>query len=94
MKKRSKEQDGKKPLIIVESPTKAKTISKYMRGRAIVSSSDGHIVDLPKSRLAVDINNNFEPEYMPIKGKGKKINELKNTTIKVGQILKVPQGLK
>jgi DNA topoisomerase-1 len=86
MKKRSKEQDGKKPLIIVESPTKAKTISKYMRGRAIVSSSDGHIVDLPKSRLAVDINNNFEPEYMPIKGKGKKINELKKAAKSASEV--------
>ena len=86
MKKRSKEQDGKKPLIIVESPTKAKTISKYMRGRAIVSSSDGHIIDLPKSRLAVDINNNFEPEYMPIKGKGKKINELKKAAKSASEV--------
>ena len=57
-------------LVIVESPAKAKTIKKYLgRGYEVVASM-GHIRDLPKSKLGVDIEDNFTPQYINIKGKG------------------------
>ena len=57
-------------LIIVESPAKANTIKKFLGGNTKVVASQGHIRDLPKSKLGVDVNNNFEPEYINIRGKG------------------------
>ena len=66
-----------KTLVIVESPSKAKTINKYLGKDYIISSSMGHIIDLPKSRLAIDIENNFNPEYITIRGKAKILNDLK-----------------
>jgi len=74
-------------LVIVESPSKAKTISKYLGEDYIISSSVGHIIDLPKSRLAIDIENNFEPEYITIRGKAKVLNELKKYASKVELVL-------
>lgn len=67
----------KKELLIVESPTKAHTISRLLKGRVRVLSSKGHIVDLPKSRLGVSLENGFEPEYIRIRGKAQIINELR-----------------
>ncbi|MGB9741898.1 MAG: type I DNA topoisomerase [candidate division WOR-3 bacterium] len=67
----------KKDLLIVESPTKAHTITQLLKGRLRVLSSRGHIADLPRSRLGVNIENGFEPEYIRIRGKAKIINELK-----------------
>jgi len=64
-------------LIIVESPAKANTIKKFLGGSTKVVASMGHIRDLPKSKLGVDVNNNFEPEYINIRGKGDLIKELK-----------------
>jgi len=64
-------------LIIVESPAKANTIKKFLGGSTKVVASMGHIRDLPKSKLGVDINNNFEPEYINIRGKGDLIKSLK-----------------
>jgi DNA topoisomerase-1 len=64
-------------LVIVESPSKAKTLHKYLGKDYVVSSSVGHIIDLPKSRLAIDVDNNFKPEYITIRGKAKILNELK-----------------
>ena len=64
-------------LIIVESPTKAKTISKFLPKTYKIVASKGHLRDLPKSRFAIDVENNFEPEYINIRGKGPVINELK-----------------
>jgi DNA topoisomerase-1 len=64
-------------LLIVESPTKARTIGKLLAGRMHVLSSRGHIADLPKSRLGVDIENGFKPDYIRIRGKAAVINELK-----------------
>ena len=66
-----------RPLIIVESPTKAKTISRFMKARYQVKASLGHIRDLPKSKLGVDIARDFEPQYISIRGKGDLIKELK-----------------
>lgn len=73
---------SKKDLLIVESPTKAHTISRLLKGRIKVLSSRGHIVDLPKSRLGVDIENGFEPHYIKIRGKAAIINELKSAAKK------------
>ena len=67
----------KKPLIIVESPTKARTMKKFLPARYIVKASVGHVRDLPKSTLGVDIERDFEPKYLTIKGKGDVIKELK-----------------
>ena len=64
-------------LIIVESPAKANTIKKFIGGSTKVLASMGHIRDLPKSKLGVDIENDFEPEYINIRGKGDLIKELK-----------------
>ncbi len=64
-------------LIIVESPAKASTITKFIGGSVKVMASMGHIRDLPKSKLAVDIENNFEPEYINIRGKAALIKSLK-----------------
>ena len=64
-------------LIIVESPAKANTIKKFLGGNTKVVASMGHIRDLPKSKLGVNIENNFEPEYINIRGKGDLIKSLK-----------------
>src|SRR5579862_1502586 len=72
-----------KNLVIVESPAKAKTINKYLGKQYIVKASLGHIKDLPKKDLAVDIENGFTPRYEIIEGKRKLINELKQTAKKV-----------
>ncbi len=69
-----------KTVIVVESPAKAKKISTFFRdaeGKTIVTSSFGHIYDLPKKSLSINIENNFEPDYQPLDGKGKVIKELK-----------------
>ncbi|HEX3469500.1 MAG TPA: type I DNA topoisomerase [Candidatus Elarobacter sp.] len=66
-----------KPLIIVESPTKAKTIKKFLPARYVVKASVGHVRDLPKSTLGVDVTADFTPRYLTIKGKGDIIKDLK-----------------
>ena len=71
-------QNGRK-LVIVESPAKAKTINKILGTDYKVAASVGHIIDLPKSKLGVDIDNGYLPEYKAIKGKSKIINELKKS---------------
>jgi DNA topoisomerase I len=68
----------KKPLIIVESPTKARTIKKFLPARYVVKASVGHVRDLPKSSLGVDVENDFAPRYLTIKGKGDVIKELRS----------------
>lgn len=68
---------AKKILVIVESPSKAKTIGKFLGSRYKVMASVGHVRDLPKSKLGVDIENDFEPQYISIRGKGTLIKELK-----------------
>ncbi len=64
-------------LVIVESPAKAKTIGKYLGKNYVVKASMGHIIDLPKSQLGVDIENNYNPRYITIRGKGDLLNELR-----------------
>src|SRR5215218_9251568 len=67
------ERRGKGPhyLVVVESPAKAKTIKKYLGSGYTVKASVGHVKDLPKSKMGVDLENDFEPEYEVIKGKEK-----------------------
>ncbi|MFA5072488.1 MAG: type I DNA topoisomerase [Nitrospirota bacterium] len=76
-----------KSLVIVESPAKAKTIGKYLGKEYTVKASVGHVMDLPKSKLGVDIEKNFEPSYIVIKGKGPVVRELKSAAKKVDRIL-------
>ncbi|HPB83114.1 MAG TPA: type I DNA topoisomerase [Spirochaetota bacterium] len=76
-----------KTLVIVESPAKAKTINKYLGKKYIISSSMGHIIDLPKSRLAVDVENKFKPEYITIRGRAKILNDLKKKAASASQVL-------
>src|SRR5437763_9612853 len=64
-------------LVIVESPAKAKTIGKYLGKQFVVKASLGHIKDLPKKDLAVNVDSDFEPHYQVIEGKKKLITELK-----------------
>lgn len=76
-----------KSLVIVESPAKAKTIAKYLGRNFTVKASVGHIMDLPKSKLGVDLEKNFEPTYIVIKGKGPVVKELKAEAKKADRIL-------
>ncbi len=64
-------------LVIVESPSKAKTIGKYLGPDYVVKASMGHLRDLPKSKMGVDLENGFKPEYIPVRGKEDLIKELK-----------------
>ncbi len=79
--------DGRATLIIVESPAKAKTIEKYLGGGYSVSASMGHLIDLPKSRLAIDVENGFEPEYITVRGKAKILKALQAEARKAEAIL-------
>ncbi|MBQ1368248.1 MAG: type I DNA topoisomerase [Firmicutes bacterium] len=71
-----------KKLVIVESPTKAKTIRKFLGSTYQVIASEGHVRDLPKSQMGVDIANDFEPHYITIRGKGDVLSELKTAAKK------------
>ena len=73
-------------LIIVESPSKAKTISKYLQGKYIVQASAGHIRDLPVHSLGVDIRNNYEPKYVTSEGKEDIIARLTNAMKKADRV--------
>ena len=76
----------KKNLVIVESPAKAKTIEKYLGRNYKVLASVGHIRDLKKSTMSIDFENNYEPEYINIRGKGPLINDLKKEAKKAKQV--------
>lgn len=73
-------------LVIVESPAKAKTIERYLGKKYKVRASMGHIRDLPKSQMGVDVENEFEPKYITIRGKGPVLKELKTAAKKVKKI--------
>jgi DNA topoisomerase-1 len=75
-----------KALVIVESPAKAKTINKYLGKNYVVKASLGHIKDLPKNNLAVDVERGFEPRYEVIEGKKKLVQELKQTAKNVDSV--------
>ena len=84
--KASKTTKNKKTLVIVESPSKAKTIGKYLGSNYKVVASVGHVRDLPKSKLGINIEEDFEPEYISIRGKGDLIKELKKEAKAAGKI--------
>ncbi len=67
-----------KTIIVVESPAKAKKIQKYFKDGTIITSSFGHIYDLSKKSLSIDVENNFKPNYKPIDGKQKIIKTLRD----------------
>lgn len=73
-------------LVIVESPSKAKTIGKYLGSKFIVKASMGHIRDLPKSQIGVEVENDFNPKYITIRGKGSILKELKDARKKVKKV--------
>jgi DNA topoisomerase-1 len=76
--------------IIVESPTKARTISRIVGKDYIVKASNGHIRDLPKNKLGVDVDNGFQPEYVTIKGKSKILKELRDAVNQTDEVLLGP----
>ena len=77
---------AKTNLVIVESPAKAKTITKYLGPGYQVKASMGHVRDLPKSKLGVDVEHGFTLDYQPIKGKEEVIDDLKKAAKKSDQI--------
>ena len=79
-----------KSLIIVESPTKAKTITKYLGRGYTVMASVGHVKDLPTSKLGVDLENDFEPQYVTIKGKSKVLAEIKKKAEEADKVFLAP----
>ena len=77
---------GKTNLVIVESPSKAKTIGRYLGPDYTVKASMGHLRDLPKSKMGVDLENDFTPQYIPVKGKEELIRELKKEAAKADTV--------
>src|SRR5437867_2044925 len=79
-----------KSLVIVESPTKSRTLSKFLGRGFTVMASNGHVMDLPKSQLGVDIENDFEPEYVPIRTKNQALAKIKAAAKEADQIYLAP----
>ena len=73
-------------LVIVESPSKAKTIGKYLGPDYVVKASMGHLRDLPKSKMGVDLENDFTPQYIAVRGKESLIKELKADAAKADTV--------
>ncbi|MCP1101762.1 DNA topoisomerase-1 [Aequitasia blattaphilus] len=73
-------------LVIVESPTKVKTIKKFLGSNYVVTASNGHVRDLPKSQLGVDVENDYEPKYITIRGKGELLAKLRKEAKKADKI--------
>ena len=74
--KKVQKKTKKHILVIVESPAKAKTIEHYLGSGYTVKASMGHLIDLPRSRMGVDIEDNFQPEYITVRGRAKLLHEL------------------
>ncbi|MCA0988062.1 type I DNA topoisomerase [Guptibacillus algicola] len=73
-------------LVIVESPAKAKTIEKYLGKKYKVKASMGHVIDLPRSQMGVDVENNYAPKYITIRGKGPVLKEIKDAAKKAKKV--------
>src|SRR5574344_717010 len=86
-KKAPKKQKSKATLVIVESPAKAHTIEKYLGPGYTVKASMGHLIDLPKSRMAIDIEGGFLPEYITVRGRAKLLKELQKDAKKSSLVL-------
>ena len=76
----------KKNLVIVESPAKAKTLKKFLGSNYKIEASMGHVRDLPKSEMGIDIDNDFEPKYITIRGKGQLLAKLRKEVKSVDKI--------
>jgi DNA topoisomerase-1 len=85
--KKGSSKPEKQIMVIVESPGKVKTIEKYLGPSYNVKASMGHLIDLPKSRTAIDVDNNFEPEYITVRGRAKILKELQTDAKKSGKVL-------
>lgn len=83
----SKKSKTPQSLVIVESPAKAHTIEKYLGPGYIVKASMGHLIDLPKSRMAIDVENDFQPEYITVRGRAKLLKELQKDAKKSDVVL-------
>ncbi len=73
-------------LVIVESPAKAKTIERYLGKKYKVKASMGHVIDLPKSQTGIDVENQYQPKYITIRGKGPILKELKTAAKKAKKV--------
>ena len=83
----SKKSKTPQSLVIVESPAKAHTIEKYLGPGYTVKASMGHLIDLPKSRMAIDVKNDFQPEYITVRGRAKLLKELQKDAKKSDVVL-------
>ena len=83
----AKKKAKKSTLVIVESPAKAKTIEKYLGTGYTVKASMGHLIDLPKSRMAIDVDNGFNPEYITVRGRAKLLRELQKDAKNADEVL-------
>jgi reverse gyrase len=81
--------DGK-ALVIVESPAKSRTLNKFLGRNFSVLASNGHIMDLPKSELGVDVDHSFEPRYVPIRGKSLALAKIKTAARTAARIYLAP----
>src|SRR5262252_3407995 len=79
-----------KALVIVESPAKARTIKKYLGAGFTVKASVGHVKDLPKSKMGVDVERDFAPEYVIIRGKNKVLSEIKQAASTADKVYLAP----
>ena len=75
-----------KYLVIVESPAKVKTIKKFLGSNYVVTASNGHVRDMPKSQMGIDIENDYEPKYITIRGKGEILAKLRKEVKKADKI--------
>ncbi len=82
-----KKEPRRKALVIVESPAKAKTIEKYLGSGYTVKASMGHLIDLPKSRTGINVEDNFQPEYITVRGRAKLLKELQSDAKKSREVL-------
>ena len=73
-------------LVIVESPAKVKTIKKFLGSNYVVTASNGHVRDMPKSHMGIDIENDYEPKYITIRGKGEILAKLRKEVKKADKI--------
>jgi DNA topoisomerase-1 len=85
-----KRSAGSGTLVVVESPAKAATIKKYLGAGYVVKASVGHVKDLPKASMGIDVEHDFQPEYVVIEGKRKVIADIKAAAKKAGQVLLAP----
>ena len=83
-----------KNLVIVESPAKVKTIKKFLGKNYEVVASNGHVRDLPKSQMGIDVENNYEPKYITIRGKGDILANLRKEVKKADTLLVLGCNLK